>query len=221
MLVTGGAGGIGSAICRLLPTIGLRPIIGFNRNKIEAYKLADELHGLALHLDMSSDVSIANAIENLSKNLGDENSLAGVILGASLPPDVLPFSRLTSEHLSSQFRVSVVGPHILLAGLIKKFFQKSKTGMVVGIVSEAIGTNTEPPATGMGSYVIAKSAFDCMLSVCAVEYPWLKVERVNPGFTRTKMLNVFDPRYLELIELQKSFSSSEEIARLVIKEIKL
>ena len=37
VLVVGGTGGIGSATCKILPSIGLTPIIGFNKNRKQAY----------------------------------------------------------------------------------------------------------------------------------------------------------------------------------------
>ena len=73
----------------------------------------------------------------------------------------------------------------------------------------------------MGAYIIAKSAMKVMLRVCLVEYPWLTVRTISPGFTKTKMLDVFDPRYLELAQSEKQFTTPEEVAQLIIKEIML
>jgi len=58
-----------------------------------------------------------------------------------------------------------------------------------------------------------------MLSVCAVEFNWLKVRTVTPSFTKTKMLDVFDERYLEMLDNQKKISTPENVAKLIIKEI--
>ena len=71
----------------------------------------------------------------------------------------------------------------------------------------------------MGAYVIAKETLKSMLSVCSAEYPWLKIRTVSPGFTKTEMLNVFDPRYLEIMQTQKKISTPEEVAQLIINEI--
>lgn len=219
VLVTGGAGGIGAALCRLLPTIGLTPIVGYNSNADQAHVLAKECNGLAVKIDMNSDDSIAMAVQSISEAMSENDLLCGVVLGASPAPDLLSFTGLSSEHLLSQFRVNVVGAQLLLSGLIKKFFRKNKLGVVVGVLTQAIGSENQTPATGMGAYVVAKIALKGMLSVCAAEYPWLKVKTVSPGFTKTKMLNVFDPRYLELVQTQSQFSSPEDIAQLIIKEI--
>ena len=101
------------------------------------------------------------------------------------------------------------------------FFKKDKSGIIIGILSQAIGNENQPPTSGMGAYIIAKSAMKEMLRVCSTEYSWLKVKTISPGFTKTKMLDVFDPRYLELAQSEKQFTTPEEVAQLIIKEIML
>ena len=215
-LVTGGSGGIGSALCRALPSVGLIPLVGFNSNAKIAKSLAKECGGFAVKMDMSDDGSIVTAIENISTYIEDDGVLRGVILAASPAPDLIPFRSLNADLLVNQFRVNVVGSQLLLAGLIKTFFKKDRSGIIIGILSEAIGSENQPPTSGMGAYIIAKSAMKVMLRICSVEYPWLKVRTISPGFTKTKMLDVFDPRYLELAQSEKQFSTPEEVAELII-----
>lgn len=219
VIVSGGAGGIGSAVCRLLPASGFTPIVGYRNDKEQAEMLARECGGFAVKLDLASDESIAQALVRLSEELGEDGKISGVVLAASPPPDLSPFGKLTPEMLLHQFRINVAGPQMLLAGLIKAYFRKNKSGTVVGILSEAMGNETQPPATGMGAYVIAKNALRGMLSVCAAEYPWLHVRTVSPGFTKTGMLDVFDERYLEQMQAKKPFASAEDVARLVLQEM--
>ncbi|MEC7595657.1 MAG: SDR family oxidoreductase [Pseudomonadota bacterium] len=221
VLVTGGSGGIGSALCRALPSIGLIPLVGFNSNARIAKSLAKECGGFAVKMDMSNDDSILIAIKKISTYLGSDGVLKGVVLAASPSPDLIPFRSLDADLLVNQFRVNVVGSQLLLAGLIKTFFKKDKSGIIIGILSEAIGNENQPPTSGMGAYIIAKSAMKVMLRVCLVEYPWLTVRTISPGFTKTKMLDVFDPRYLELAQSEKQFTTPEEVAQLIIKEIML
>jgi len=217
--VSGGAGGIGSALCRLLAASSFTPIVGYRSNKEQAEMLALECGGFAVKLDLSSDESIAQALAQISAKLGEEAKIYGVVLAASPPPDLLPFGKLTPEMLLHQFRINVVGPQLLLAGLIKTYFRKNKSGVVVGMLSEAMGSENHPPVTGMGAYVVAKTALRGMLDVCAAEYSWLRVRTVSPGFTKTRMLEVFDERYLEQLQAKTPFSSAEDVARLVLREI--
>ncbi|WP_397599664.1 SDR family oxidoreductase [Silvanigrella sp.] len=219
IFVTGGSGGIGSALCRLLPTIGITPIIGFYTNAAQADSLAKELKGFAVNIDMSVNNSIEKAIQMIVDNLEESDSLVGVIHAASPPPEILPFQKILPEHLSHQFQVNVIGAQLLLKGLITNFFRKKKSGTVIGILTQAIGSDTRAPATGMGAYIIAKSALSSMLSICSAEYPWLKVRMIEPSFTKTKMLDVFDSRYLEMVQSKGQISTPEEVAQLIIEKI--
>ena len=219
VLVSGGSGGIGSALCRMLPTIGYRPIIAYRNHRERAEALATECLGQTLELDLTNDESIEQALTHLTDLIGTEGKLSGVVLAASPPPELLAFGKLTSSNLTHQFRVNVVGPQLLLAGLIKKFFRKEKSGFVIGILTEAIGNDSRPPATSMGAYIIAKTAMKGMLSVCAAEHQWLQVHTSSPGFTETEMLKVFDPRHLELMRMNTTFSTAEEAASRILEKI--
>jgi len=220
-LVTGGSGGMGSAICKQLSLIGITPIIGYKSNADLAEKIAMDTGGFTVKLDMSDEASISNALNIIQESLKENDLLAGVILGASPPPDLLPFSRLSSQHYLDQFQVNVNGPQVLLSLLIKNFFRKKKAGQIIGILSNAIGSNDKAPATGMGAYIVAKSAMQSLLSVCLAEYPWLNVSSVSPGFTDTKMLEVFDKRYLELVAATNPISHPDEVAKTIINKIKI
>ena len=103
--------------------------------------------------------------------------------------------------------------------MIKRFFRGTRSGTIIGILSQAISIENKLPTTGMGAYVIAKEALKSMLSVCSAEHPWLKIRTVSPGFTKTEMLKVFDPRYLEIMQTQSVFATPEEVAEQIINEI--
>jgi 3-oxoacyl-[acyl-carrier protein] reductase len=202
----------------MLPAAGFTPIVCYNRSTVDAVKLAAECGGHAIHIDMCNYQSIDTAIEKIGTAIAT-GTLAGVVIGASPAPELLPFGSLGSEHMLNQFMVNVIGPQILLAGLIKKHFRKVKSGTVLGILTQAIGDDATPPTTGMGSYVVAKTALKSLLSVCAAEYPWLKVRTVSPGFTRTKMLDTFDRRYVEMIAKRSTISSPDDVAKIIIEQI--
>ena len=219
ILVSGGSGGIGSALCRLLPARGYVPIVGYRKNQAKAERVALETGGFALPLDMDNDEAIALALAVLATKLSSDDNLSGIVLAASAPPDLVPFSKLTAEVINNQIRTNVIGPQLLLAGLIKKFFRKTKSGVVLAVLTDAMAGDSKLAASGMGAYIIAKTALRGMLDVCAAENTWLKVRSFSPSFTKTDMLKVFDDRYLEMVEAKKSFASPEEVAELILEEM--
>ncbi len=78
ILVSGGSGGIGSALCRLLPSRGYVPIVGYRRNLAKAERVAAETGGFVLPLDMDNDEAIELALAVLGSKLESEDHLCGV-----------------------------------------------------------------------------------------------------------------------------------------------
>jgi len=70
------------------------------------------------------------------------------------------------------------------------------------------------------SYLISKNALKMMLDVIQTEFKWLTVNYLYLGFVNTKFINVFDPRFLEIVSRKKKIIKPQEAAKLIIKEIK-
>jgi NAD(P)-dependent dehydrogenase (short-subunit alcohol dehydrogenase family) len=214
-LVSGGSGGIGSAICADLASCGYRPIIGYHRSHDAAVDVARRTQGLPLSLDMSSGASIEAAVQTLA----ELPRLHGVVLAGSPPLCPVPFGKISPEHMLEQWQVNVLGPQRLLADLVKRCFRRHKSGCVVGILTRAMGDETAPVASGMGAYLIAKYGMAGMLALLGADYPWLSVRSVSPGYTETRMLEAFDPRFLELQRSRAAFQTPEEVAAMVLAEV--
>ncbi len=214
-LVSGGSGGIGSAICADLASCGYKPIVGYHRNQAAAIAVAERTQGLPLALDMSD----ATSIDAAAQTLGELPRLHGIVLAGSPPLCPVPFGKILPEHMLEQWQVNVLGPQRLLAELVKRCFRKHKAGCVVGILTRAMGDDTSSAASGMGAYVIAKYGMAGMLALLAADYPWLSVRSVSPGYTETRMLEAFDPRFLELQRSRAAFHTPEEVAAQVMAEV--
>lgn len=193
-LVSGGSGGIGGALCRALAAAGYRPVVGFAKGGEAARRLAAETGGMALPLDLTSDESVDAAVETLA---GDPTPLAGLVLAASPPPTIGPFGKIAPADMALQWRVNVEGPRQLLAGLVRRCLRQRQAGIVVAVLSQAMGDETNATGRGMGAYLIAKYGLLGLMRVVAAEYPWLRTGTVRPGYTETAMLEAFDPRFLD------------------------
>lgn len=207
VLVTGGSGGIGAATCRALAAVGYRPIIGYALGRDRAEAVAAETGGLALACDMAEDSSIDTAIGHLAGL-----DLAGVVLAASPPPLLQPFTKVTGD-LERQLRVNVLGPRRLLAGLVKSCFRPRRAGFAVAVLTSAM----DPVVAGMADYVIAKHGLLGLIKAAAAEYPWLCARSISPGFTETSMLKAFDERYLEQARAAAGgFATPEQVASAIL-----
>ena len=211
VLVSGGSGGIGSALARRLAASGYVPIIGYARGSLAAGALAAETKGMALPLDLTEPAAIDAAVDRLAEGA---TPLAGVVLAASPPPVIEPLFKIAEEEMARQWTVNVNGPRRLLGGVVRRCLRARKRGWVVGVLSRAMGVN-EPAAKSMGSYVIAKYGLLGLLKAVEAEYPWLRVLTVNPGYTETAMLEAFDERFLDQMRARAPsgrFSTPEEVA---------
>jgi NAD(P)-dependent dehydrogenase (short-subunit alcohol dehydrogenase family) len=215
-LVSGGSGGIGGALCRALATAGYRPVVGFARSREAANKIGAETGGVALPLDLASDQSIKEAIDTLAD---DPIPLAGVVLAASPPPALGAFGKIEPAEVALQWRVNVEGPRQLIAGLVRRCLRPRKSGIVIAVLSKAMGDESNPAARGMGAYLISKYGLLGLMRVVASEYSWLRTGVVRPGYTETAMLAAFDPRFLDTIRAARlggRFDQPEVVAREVL-----
>lgn len=214
-LVSGAAGGIGSAVCDALAERGYIPVVGYCKNHAGAEAVAARTGGQAIAIDMAAPASIIAACQKLAAK---EKNLAGVILAGSPAPQLAPFGKISVEDMQQQWQVNVVGSQLLLSELVRHCFRKTKRGSVIGILTKAMGDGIGSASSGMGAYVIAKYGMMGMLAVLAADYPWLRVSSVSPGYTQTPMLEAFDTRFLELQRTHVHFSTPTEIAKIIVDE---
>lgn len=216
VLVSGGSGGIGAAVCDALAARGFTPIVGYARNRDAAQVVADRTGGTVLALDLTSDESIAAAIESLAA-MGTPPG--GVVLAGSPAPEIEPFGKISPDAMALQWQVNVAGPQRLLAGVVKRCFRPRKSGRVLGVLTSALAAPDKPAAGSMGAYVIAKAGMAGLLDVLAADYGWLTVRSVRPGYTETPMLQAFDARYLEMMRERAPFSTPQQVAAEIVEEL--
>jgi len=219
-LVCGGSGGIGAAVCDALAKKGYSPVVGYRSGRAAAEAVAARTGGEAMELDLGSDASIDAVVAELAKR---EEIVAGVILAASPMPVLATFSEIKAEDMELQWKVNVEGPQRLLAGMVKECFRKERRGVVVGLLTKAMGVESGAfpgrAAAKMGSYVIAKYGMAGVLAALAGDHSWVKVRSVSPGFVETGMLKAFDERFLGLARRKEKFRSAEEVGEEIVGEI--
>jgi NAD(P)-dependent dehydrogenase (short-subunit alcohol dehydrogenase family) len=224
VVITGATGGIGRCVARQLHDHGLVPVIGHREQKArEARIIADSCGGLPVIFDMNDPASIGNGVKVL---LDDGRRVTGVVFAASPPPTIAPFGKMTAADHSRFWTANVIGPHALLAGLIRHFFRLRKAGSVVALLTKAMGdagSGSDIPEvmSGMGTYTISKFGLLGVIAQAKAEFPWLRVSSMKPGFTETEMLKVFDDRFLNQLRRQQEFSKPEDIAAEVIERLAL
>jgi 3-oxoacyl-[acyl-carrier protein] reductase len=193
-VVTGGAGGIGSAVSRVLAEAGFRVVVGFGRSREEAEALAAELPGaLALAADVTDSAALGRLAADVERELGGCDVLVN---GAGVTRFVAhgDLVALDDELIDTIFRTNVRGAFAAVRAL-RPLLERSELpggGVVVNISSIAA-------VTGQGSnvaYCASKAALDSLTrSLGRALAPRIRVVSVSPGVVDTGFIRSLDPAW--------------------------
>jgi 3-oxoacyl-[acyl-carrier protein] reductase len=179
-LVTGAAGGIGSAICKHLADAGVKVIVTYKSSEREAQNLIASLPGTghsvapAIVDDSSTLTALAETVKQTYGKLDILVNNAG--LSRPVPHDDL--DALDDELIDTIFRVNVRGA-LATARAFKSLLVDSDDGLIINISSVAA-------RTGLGSnvaYCASKAALDSVTrSLARALAPRIRVVSVSPGW---------------------------------------
>ena len=179
-LVTGGGGGIGSAICRRLAAEGARIVITYNSDRAKAEALASSLPGDD-HLALQAPVEDSAAQRRLAQAIDDRYGRLDVLVNNAGVTQAVPhddLEQLDDELIDRIFRVNWRGAFASIRAL-KELLMAGEGGLVVNISSIA-------GRTGVGSnvaYCASKAAMDSMTrSLARALAPQIRVLSVSPGW---------------------------------------
>ena len=183
-LVTGGAGGLGSAISRSLVKAGGAVAIGYVRNKDRAEALASELgqthpKAVAVKLDVSDPASVADGVAFASAELG---GLSAVVTSAGMASGGHQIAKgdleaFTPDIWDRLMDVNVRGP-FLVARAATPYLRASGQGRIVTIGS----TISRGPWGAEAIYAPSKGAVEALTRFLAASLaPDIAVNMVAPG----------------------------------------
>jgi len=196
--VTGGAGGIGSAVCRALAEAGFRVVVGYARSRERAEELAAGLPG-GPHLGLAADVTDSAALGVLAQAVERELRGCDVLVNAAgvtrfVPHDDL--DALDDDLIDTILRTNVRGAFAAVRALRPLLGQSELPGggVVVNVSSIAA-------VTGQGSnvaYCASKAALDSLTrSLGRALAPRIRVVSVSPGVVDTGFIRSLDPAWRE------------------------
>ena len=217
-LVTGGAGGIGSAIALRLAKSGHDIVINYLSSEERAKQLKKQIEEdydvkcLIIQADVSREEEVDAMVSQIEKQLGGVDILinnAGIDL-----PDL--FSRKSAEQFKKVLDVNVVGA-FNCAKRVYPHMMEQEYGKIVNIASTN-GINTYYPMCL--DYDASKAALISLTHNLAIQFaPCVNVNAIAPGFIGTeKELEGYDEDFLKQ-ETEKillgRYGKPEEVADLV------
>lgn len=180
-LVTGGSGGIGAAICQALAADGFQVLVGYNRSREAADKVADACSGSArsLHIDVGDPASITVAVASASEH----GTLAVVVNNAGVADDDL-LLRLDAARIDATLAVNLRGAMLVTKAALRPMM-RARWGRIINISSiVALRGNA-----GQGLYGAAKAGLIGFTKSIAREVArkGVTVNAVAPGYVETAM----------------------------------
>jgi 3-oxoacyl-[acyl-carrier protein] reductase len=193
-IVTGGGGGIGSAICRRLAHAGAQTII-IDLQHEKAQALVDSLPG-ENHMVSNASITDSAALKALAARIADRYGTVDLLVnnaGVTTPVAHDDLDGLSDEWIDRIFQVNWRGSFACVRAF-RDLLRAEDGGTVVNISSIA-GT------TGVGSnvaYCASKAAIDSMTrSLGRALAPEIRIVSVAPGWVMGEYAKRFDPAYLQ------------------------
>ena len=213
-LVTGGSGGIGSAICRRLAADGCYVYIHANRNLARAQALADEIrHGGGQAEAIGFDVTDAEASRTALEALVADTPIQVLVNNAGIHDDAV-FPGMSAAQWHSVLDVSLSGFFNVTQPLTMPML-RSRWGRIVNITSIAGLTGNR----GQVNYAAAKGALHAATKSLSLELAsrGVTVNAVAPGIIQTEMIDgVFDAKAIAGMVPMKRAGRPEEVAALIV-----
>lgn len=193
-LVTGGAGGLGTAICHALANEGASVIVGFNKSSEKARALSANLESVLEtqhHAALAAPVTDSTALATLAETIKSRYGRLDILINCAgttrfvAHPDL---DGLDDALINDILATNVRGP-FATARAFRLLLAQHGTGLIVNISSiaaaSAVGSNV--------MYCASKAALDNMTkSLARALAPAIRVVSVSPGLVDTEFVKSLD-----------------------------
>jgi 2-hydroxycyclohexanecarboxyl-CoA dehydrogenase len=211
VIVTGGAGGIGSATCRRFAAEGAKVAV-FDMNASAAQKVADAINdaggvAAAFACDITDRAAVDTAVAATIAKLGP----VGVLVNNAGWDVFKPFLKTTPDEWSKLIAINLTGAlhmlHAVLPGMVER-----NAGRIVNIASDA----ARGGSSGEAVYSACKGGLVALSKTLAREHARhnITINVVCPGPTDTALLAGVAAGARDPAKLMEAFRSAIPLGRL-------
>jgi len=181
VVVTGGANGIGRALCKRFAAEGARGVVVSDVDFKTAEQVADEIDGIAIRADVGDEAEVANLIAEASKAFGQIDLLCSNAGIGGVPG----FEQVSNEAWQQIWEVNVMA-HIYAARAVLPQMLERGEGYLLNTASAA-GLLTQ---IGSAPYSVTKHAAVAFAEWLSITYGdrGIKVSCLCPQGVKTNML---------------------------------
>lgn len=184
VLVTGGTGGIGEAVCREFAKNGYFVGVGFCSSESKAKEIAKDVGGISVYMDFVNTETISDAVKKFAKEYG---GLDVVVNSAGIALPVKTILDVSEEEYDKIFTVNTKGVFSVTKAAVP--FMLERGGAIINISSMwgLAGGSCE------AVYSASKAAVIGFTKAVAKEFAGagIRVNAIAPGFIDTKMNAAF------------------------------
>ena len=193
-VVTGGAGGLGQAICEALAGEGASVIVGYHSSAQAAHALAEGLprrQDQARHAALQATVTDSASLAQLARRVESDWGRCDILVNCAGTTRFVPHADLDGldDALIDQVLATNVRGPLAAVRAFRPLLERSGAGLVVNISSIAA-------VTAMGSniaYCASKAAVNNMtMSLARALAPAIRVVSVSPGLSDTEFVKQMD-----------------------------
>lgn len=214
-IVTGGAGGIGKAICLRLAADGFHVVINYLGHKDRAEQIASMINaGNTRAIPVKADISTPEGAALLHTAAVKAFGFVSVLVNNASPRiNPKPFTLMEwndfQQHLDVQLKGAFLMSKACLPAMVENRF-----GRIINITSQAIDGNPSITWTG---YAVAKAGLATMSRYAAAEFgpSGITINCVSPGMTETSLIGDIPEKVQLMIARQtplRRLAAPEDIA---------
>jgi 3-oxoacyl-[acyl-carrier protein] reductase len=190
-LVTGGAGALGSAVCKALASRGARVAVADTRGEAAA-RVAQGLgsgESIGVEVDVTDELSVLEAIDRTSESLGSVD----IVVTTAGYGERVSFAEMKFAEWRSMFAVHVDGSFLAIRHTLPAMLRQG-WGRVIGFSSIASGMGV----ARQSHYAASKGAIDGMVRSLAREVAsqGVTVNAIAPGYFESPLNDGASPERL-------------------------
>lgn len=214
-LVTGGTGGLGTAICKRLAEDGFHVVANYHsKEKAEKWqaKMKDEGFNIDIHYANVCDYDeVASMIEHIEKEIG---AIDVLVNNAGITRDG-QFRKMTREHWDEVMQTNLYSVFNCTRNVINQMIDRNY-GRIINISS----VNGQRGQFGQANYSAAKAGMHGFTKTLAMEVAkkGITVNTISPGYIATDMVMAVPQEHRDKIVAEipiGRMGGTEEIAHLV------